>query len=321
MTFPAPHFIETNGLRMAVHEQGEGFPIVLCHGFPELAYAWRHQLPALAEAGFRALAPDQRGYGATGGPKGRDTVELSDMAHLTSDLVGLLDALGLEKAVFCGHDWGGLVVWQMALMHPSRVAGVIGVNTPFLPRGPIDPIQMFRQIFGEGMYIVQFQEHGKAERILEEDIARSLRFWYRKSRIKLADYDKLPAEHKDLSFIERYKRGEASWSAPLVLSEAELAVYVEAFERTGYEGGINWYRNMTRNWQASEGLKQRIEVPCLMISAADDIVLRPEMANGMENYIPDLEKHIIADCGHWTQSEQPEELNRLMVRWLERRFR
>ncbi len=320
MSFPAPHFVETNGIRLAVHEQGEGFPVVLCHGFPELAYAWRHQLPALAEAGFRAIAPDQRGYGATGGPKGLESVPLYDMAHLTGDLVGLLDALGLEKAVFCGHDWGGLVVWQMALMHPSRVAGVIGVNTPFIPRGPVDPIQMFRQVFGEDMYIVQFQEHGKAERILEEDIARSLRFWYRKSRMRLAEYDQLPAGHKRLSFLESYQRGESSWSAPLVLSESELAIYVEAFERSGYEGGINWYRNMTRNWQASAGLQQRIEVPCLMISAADDAVLRPEMAHGMENYIPNLEKHVIADCGHWTQSEQPEELNRLMVGWLRRTF-
>lgn len=320
MSFPAPHFVESNGLRMAVYEQGSGFPVVLCHGFPELAYAWRHQLPALAEAGFRAIAPDQRGYGATGGPKGPDSVELYDMAHLTGDLVGLLDALGLEKAVFCGHDWGGLVVWQMPLMHPSRVAGVIGVNTPFMPRGPIDPIQMMRQAFGEGMYIVQFQERGKAERILEADIARSMRFWYRKSRMKLADYDKLPAEHKGLSFLRSYERDEATWSAPLVLTEAELAVYVEAFEQTGYEGGINWYRNIARNWQTSAGLTQRIDVPCLMISAADDVVLRPEMTNGMENYIPDLEKHVIPDCGHWTQSERPEELNRLMLGWLRRRF-
>jgi pimeloyl-ACP methyl ester carboxylesterase len=320
MNFPAPHFVETNGLRMAVHEQGEGFPIVLCHGFPELAYAWRHQLPALAEAGFRAIAPDQRGYGATSGPKGSDSVALYDMAHLTGDLVGLLDALELEKAVFCGHDWGGLVVWQMALLHPGRVAGVIGVNTPFLPRGPVDPIQMFRQIFGEGMYIVQFQEHGKAERLLDSDIARSMRFWYRKSRMTMAEYDKLPAEHKRHSFLESYQRDEADWTAPLVLSDSELAVYVEAFERTGYEGGLNWYRNMTRNWQASDGLAQRIDVPCLMISAADDVVLRPEMANGMENYISDLEKHVIAECGHWTQSEQPAALNRLMVEWLQRRF-
>jgi pimeloyl-ACP methyl ester carboxylesterase len=320
MAFPEPRFVDTNGLRMAVHEQGTGTPVVLCHGFPELAYAWRHQLPALAGAGFRAIAPDQRGYGATGGPKGPDAVPLYDMAHLTGDLIGLLDALGLEKAVFCGHDWGGIVVWQMALMHPDRVAGVIGVNTPFMPRAPVDPIQMMRQVWGEDMYIVHFQKYGEAEQVLEADIAKSMRFWYRKSRMKLADYDKLPAEYKRLSLIRTFEQPEERWSAPLVMEPAELDTYIRAFERTGYEGGINWYRNFSRNWQASAGLAQRIEVPCLMISAADDVVLRPEMTNGMENYIPDLEKHIIADCGHWTQSERPEELNRLMLEWLARRF-
>jgi pimeloyl-ACP methyl ester carboxylesterase len=197
---------------------------------------------------------------------------------------------------------------------------VIGVNTPFMPRGPVDPIQMMRQIFGEEMYIVHFQKYGEAERVLDADIARSMRFWYRKSRMKLADYDRLPAEHKGLSLIRSFQQPEESWSAPLVMSEAELDTYIRAFERTGYEGGINWYRNFSRNWAASAGLAEHIAVPCLMISAADDVVLRPEMTNGMENYIPDLEKHIIADCGHWTQSERPEELNRLMVGWLRRRF-
>jgi len=320
VTFPNPHFIETNGLRMAVYEQGGGMPVVLCHGFPELAFSWRHQLPALAAAGFRAIAPDQRGYGATGGPKGRAAVPLYDMTHLTGDLVGLLDALKLEKAIFCGHDWGGLVVWQMALMHPARVAGVIGVNTPFMPRPSVDPIELFRQAFGSDMYIVRFQPWGEAEAVLEADIAQSMRFWYRKSRMTLAEYDRLPAEHKTLALLDMYQAPETRWSAPLVMSEAELAVYIQAFERTGYEGGINWYRNFTRNWAMSVGLEQRIDVPCLMISAADDIVLRPEMTQGMESYIPDLERHVIAACGHWTQSEQPEVLNRLMVDWLERRF-
>jgi pimeloyl-ACP methyl ester carboxylesterase len=295
-------------------------PVVLCHGFPELAFSWRHQLPALAEAGFRAIAPDQRGYGETGGPKGRAAVPLYDMAHLTGDLVGLLDALKLDKAVFCGHDWGGLVVWQMALMHPDRVAGVIGVNTPFLPRPPGDPIERFRQSFGDDMYIVRFQRWGEAEAVLDADIARSMRFWYRKSRLTLAEYDRLPAERKTLALLDVFQAPEERWSSPLVMSAAELAVYIQAFVRTGHEGGINWYRNFTRNWAMSEGLAQRIEVPCLMISAADDVVLRPEMTQGMEAHIPDLEKHVIADCGHWTQSEQPVALNRLMVDWLGRRF-
>lgn len=322
MTFPEPHYVDTNGIRMAVYEQGpkNGVPVVMCHGFPEIAYSWRHQLPAIAGAGFRAIAPDMRGYGNTGGPKGKEAVPLYDIAHLTDDLAGLLDALGLDKAIFAGHDWGGIVVWQMALRHPDRVAGVIGVNTPFMPRGPIDPIAGMRMAFGEDMYIVFFQNFGVAEKIFEEDVARTMRFWYRKSPMKLADFDKLPADQKNFSFLKSFETDESTWIGERLLTAEELDYYTRAFEKSGFEGGINWYRNFTRNWEMSEGQTQKVEAPSLMISAADDIVLRPELAIGMEQYVPDLEKHIIPDCGHWTQSEKPQELNALMVDWLKRRF-
>ena len=136
-------------------------PVVLCHGWPELAFSWRHQIKALAEAGIRVIAPDQRGYGATDRP---EAVEDYDLEHLTGDLVGLLDHLKIDKAIFVGHDWGGFVVWQMPLRHPIRVAGVVGVNTPHFPRAPIDPIELFRQRFGDKMYIVQFQDPGARAR-------------------------------------------------------------------------------------------------------------------------------------------------------------
>lgn len=322
MKFPEPHYVDTNGIRMAVYEQGpkDGATVVMCHGFPELGYSWRHQLPAVADAGFRAIAPDQRGYGNTGGPKGEDAVPLYDIAHLTDDLAGMLDALGIDKAVFAGHDWGGMVTWQMALRHPDRVAGVIGVNTPFIPRGPIDPIAGMRMVFGEDMYIVYFQKFGVAEKIFDADVARSMRFWYRKSAMKLADFDALPADQKNLSFLKGFDTDESTWLGTQLLNAEEIDYYTKAFEKSGFEGGINWYRNFTRNWQLTEGQTEKIDVPCLMISAADDIVLRPELTAGMENHIPDLEKHIIADCGHWTQSEKPDELNRLMTDWLKHRF-
>jgi pimeloyl-ACP methyl ester carboxylesterase len=292
----------------------------MCHGFPELAYSWRHQIPAIANAGFRAIAPDQRGYGNTGGPKGQDAVLLYDIAHLTDDLAGMLDGLGIDKAVFAGHDWGGMVVWQMALRHPNRVAGVIGVNTPFIPRGPIDPIVGMKMMFGDDMYIVFFQQYGVAEKMFDADVAKSMRFWYRKSSMKLADFDALPASEKNLSFLKGFQSDESTWPGEQLLNKEELAYYTAAFQKSGFEGGIGWYRNFSRNWRLTEGQVEKIDVPCLMISAADDIVLRPEMTAGMENYIADLEKHIIADCGHWTQSEKPEELNALMTDWLKRRF-
>ena len=156
----SPRYVETNGIRMAVYEQGNGVPVVMSHGFPELAYSWRHQIPAIAGAGFHAIAPDQRGYGLTDRPP---TIEAYDIHHLTGDLVGVLDAMKIDKAVFVGHDWGGIVAWAMPLLHPHRVLGVIGVNTPFLPRAPMDPIALMRTVFGENMYIVYFQKPGVAD--------------------------------------------------------------------------------------------------------------------------------------------------------------
>ena len=177
-SFPEPTMIKTNGIDMAVYEMGpqDGVPVVLCHGFPELAYSWRHQLPALAAAGYRAIAPDMRGYGRS---SQAEAVGEYDMEHLTGDLVGLLGALGLRKAIFAGHDWGGIVVWAMPLMHPDRVAGVIGINTPFLPRAPIDPVQLLQAAYGDNMYIVYFQKPGVADAILAMDVEKSFRFFMR----------------------------------------------------------------------------------------------------------------------------------------------
>jgi len=320
-SFPEPTRIKTNGIDMAVYEAGpkDGVPVVLCHGFPELAYSWRHQLPALSAAGFRVLAPDQRGYGLSSRP---EAVTDYDMAHLTGDLVGLLDAYAIKDAVFVGHDWGGLVVWQLPLFHPNRVRGAVGVNTPFLARGPMDPIAGMRMVFGEDMYIVYFQKPGAADAVLAADVGKAFRFFMRKSGIKAADYAKLPAEQRNLALVKALQSDEAGWGGgePL-LNDPEMKFFVDTFTRTGFTGGINWYRNFTRNWEKSEGVEQRVRVPGLMIMAEDDVVLSPAMADGMEQYVPDLEKTLIKNCGHWTQQEHPDEVNAILIDWLTRRFR
>jgi len=320
VTFPQPTMIKTNGIDMAVYEAGpkDGVPVVLCHGFPELAYSWRHQLPALAAAGFRAIAPDQRGYGRTSRPA---AVTDYDMTHLTGDLVGLLDALGLKDAIFCGHDWGGLVVWQMPLFHPKRVRGVIGVNTPFIARGPVDPILAMRTVFGEDMYIVYFQKPGLADAALAKDVGKSFRFFMRKSGMKAAEYAKLPVEQRNLALVKALEADEVGWGGgQSLLNDEEMKYFVDAFTRTGFTGGINWYRNFTRNWETSGTVEQKVNVPGLMVMAEDDIVLSPAMADGMERFVPDLEKALIKDCGHWTQQEHPDELNQIMIAWLKKRF-
>jgi len=317
---PAPDFIQTNGIRMAVYKAGpeDGLPVVLCHGFPDLAWAWRHQIPALAAAGFRVFAPDQRGYGNTERPQ---AVEAYDIVALTGDLAGLLDHYGIGKAVFCGHDWGGIVVWQMPLLHPDRVAGVIGVNTPFWARHPeMDPVAAFRAAYGPDMYIVRFQEPGKPEAILDADPARTMRFFLRKATMSMEDFEKLPKEARSFPLLDMIAAGQEIFEGQLIVSEAELQVYIDAFTETGFGPGVNWYRNFRRNWELTEGVRQHVDVPALMISAGRDYVLPPRLTEGIEQYVPDLERYLVRESGHWTQQEQPEEVSRVMIDWLTRRF-
>ena len=324
---PPVQYADLGDIRMAYYETGPrgGTPTVFCHGFPELAFSWRHQLKALAAAGRHAIAPDQRGYGLTSRP---EPVEAYDIVHLTDDLVRLLDHLKLEKAVFCGHDWGGVVVWQMPLRHPDRVAGVIALNTPFAPRGQFDPIEVMRRRLGEEMYIVHFQKPGEADAVLGRDPARTMGFFMRRPLPGAA-----PGASAGLA-TER-KPGDPS-AFPLVrvleaydpavdpretfLTPAEMDAFVETFRRTGFTGGINWYRNFSRNWRLSERLPNQVTAPALMVMAELDAVLPPSAADGMEAYVPDLEKALIKGSGHWTQQEAPEATSRVILDWLARRF-
>jgi pimeloyl-ACP methyl ester carboxylesterase len=310
---------QVNGIEMAYYEAGprEGVPIVLCHGFPELAFSWRHQIKALAEAGRWVIAPDQRGYGLTSRP---DAVIDYDMEHLTGDLAGLLDHLGIEKAIFCGHDWGGFVVWQMPLIHPDRVAGVIGLNTPFMPRAPMDPIALMKFRFGPDMYIVWFQTPDEPDAFLAADVEKTLRFFMRRPGAMAAAAP--PAEGEPtFAFKALIEAWDASDLGGQLLTAEELDAFVSTFRRTGFTGGINWYRNFTRNWERSEGFPERLDnLPCLMITAELDPVLSPAMAEGMPTLIGDLEMHMVPGSGHWTQQEKPEEVNRLILDWLQRRF-
>jgi len=315
--FPKPKYVKTNGIRMAVYEQGEGFPIVFSHGFPELGYSWRHQIPVLANAGFRAVVPDQRGYGRTDRP---EAVEDYSIQHLTGDLAGLLDALDIEKAVFCGHDWGGLVVWQMAHLHPDRVAGVIGVNTPYIPRSPVPPLQMMKQMRGENNYIVYFQQPGVADKLLHDNVDKAFRAFFQKSSMTAEEFAKLPADAPERAFDIRAMIEAGGQGGQLLISEDELAFYIETFRDTGFTGGINWYRNLDRNWESTKGQAQKLDKPSLYIGAQDDVILPPSMAEATRGLLSDFEMHVIQHCGHWTQQEHPEELNTILIGWLTKRF-
>lgn len=309
--FPKPRFIDTNDIRMAVYEQGNGDPVVLLHGFPELAFSWRQQLPALANAGFHAIAPDQRGYGQTSGPDG---VEAYAISELIKDIHGLLDALQLESATFVGHDWGALVLWHMAVIAPERIERLVMLNIPYFPRSPVDPIVAARQRLGDDFYIVNFQDSDEADRLFESNPRHFFEMLMRKQQITREQFEQLPPQMQVLSLIEVAKR-TAAGGEPL-LSDAELDVFVEAFTASGFTKPINWYRNWSRNWQALEGLDPIVRLPTLFMGAEDDVIISPQHIEAMKPLVTNLEVHMLKRCGHWSQQEKPQEVNKVMIEWL-----
>ncbi|NCF25466.1 MAG: alpha/beta fold hydrolase [Gammaproteobacteria bacterium] len=312
--FPEPAFVETNGIRMAVYEQGEGPPVVLLHGFPELAFSWRYQLPALAAAGFRAIAPDQRGYGRTDVPA---RVHDYRIEELIADIHGLLDALELDAATFVGHDWGALLLWQMAMRTPERIENMVVLNIPHYPRLPVDPIQVMRERFGDDFYIVNFQDSDEADKTFASDPVRFFDLMMRRGQISREQFDQLPREVKALSLLKLMARSHGS-GEPL-LDDAERDYFANAFAKTGFTGPINWYRNWTHNWETQADFDQRIGIPALFIGAVDDVIIAPEHIEAMKPLVDDLEIHMLEKCGHWSQQEKPDEVNRLMIEWLKRR--
>ena len=308
--FPDPHYIETNGINMAVYEQGDGQPVVLLHGFPELAFSWRHQLPALAAAGYRAIAPDLRGYGQTDKPEG---VEQYTIQKLVDDVCGLLDALELDRAAFVAHAWGALLAWQLALLKPERMAGLAALNIPFFPRLPVEPIAAMRAMLGDDFYIVNFQDSDQADRKCAEDPAWVFEMMMRRNVISRERFDTLPKEMQNFSLLAALDRRELTGEK--LLSPGEAQVYVEAFTVGGFTAPINWYRNWTHNWETTADVEQVITAPTLFIGAVDDVIIPLERIEMMKPGVKDLQIHMLEDCGHWSQQEKPDEVNELLLDW------
>jgi pimeloyl-ACP methyl ester carboxylesterase len=286
--------VPVNGIELSLIDEGEGETIVLCHGFPELAYSWRRQIPALVGAGYRVLAPDMRGYGDSSVPADPDAY---DVLTLCGDVCGLLDAVGEESAIVIGHDWGAAVAWQLAQVHPERVRAVAGLSVPFIPRPPAPPIPILRANLGEDFYIVWFQEPGAADSAFARDVRATLTSSSQWARGWAPAPDSRPAP----------------WQ-----SEAELAVYVEAFTRTGFTGGMNWYRNLDRNWELTEPFGQwRIEQPAMFLTGELDRVRAFMPAEAMDGWVTDLRTNIVVPgAGHWVQQQAPEIVNAAVLDFL-----
>lgn len=318
---PEPHFVATNGIDMAVYEKGAGIPIVFCHGWPELAFSWRSQMDAVAAAGFRAIAPDQRGFGLTGGPADPN---LYDMQIFCDDLAGMLDAKGIDKAVFVGHDWGGAVVWAMARLHPDRCLGIAGLNTPAgrppnLP--PIENREPSLIVQSPNYYVMTFQSPGEAEKVLEADVRKTFDFILSRGGIwNKAEFSRLPesSDERQMDLLALIQRQDPPGDP--FMSDEVMTYFTETYEATGFTGGLNWYRAAAKIGRILANAPARIEVPSLYIGAENDVILPPSSADGMEDFITDLEKYTVMDSGHWTQQEKPEEVNRVLVSWLKRKF-
>ena len=314
MDFTAPQTAKTNGITMEYFEQGEGTPVLLLHGFPEHPYSWRHQVDPLAEAGFRVIVPSQRGYGGTDAP---DDAQTYNVKNLVADLTGLLDALGIEQAVWFGHDWGGMPAWYSGVYAPQRVLGLGSLCTPYFTwESPKDMVETFDELRGPNHYIRTFQEPGVAEAILEKDVEHSFRSMLRGRGYTMERFEAAPKEIQEVPagvFV-----GDPQLFGDPIVNEKELAFYVDVYTRTGFTGGLNWYRALRKDFEEAQGSNYLIDKPALIISAADDWFYPRGSTDGMENLLPQLEKQVIPDAGHWLQQEKPEEVNALLLRWLKR---
>ncbi|HEX9066216.1 MAG TPA: alpha/beta hydrolase [Streptosporangiaceae bacterium] len=307
--------VDVGGLPVHVAEAGEGPLVVLLHGFPECWYSWRHQLTALARAGWHAVAPDQRGYCSTGGPDG---VSQYTMLHLAGDVIGLIDALGAEQAVVAGHDWGAPVAWSTALLRPDRIRGVFGLSVPYTPRGSTPPVQALRALFGDGFYICYFQQPGVAEAELERDPPATFRrLLYGASGDATAGG--VPVVPPGGEFLDLSPEPAV---LPGWLTEHDIAVFADEFAESGFSRPLNWYRAMDLSWELTAAWQHApIRVPAGYLAGDHDVAVSflggPAVIDQLHGTVPGLRTaRLLPGCGHWTQQERPDEVSTAMIEFL-----
>jgi pimeloyl-ACP methyl ester carboxylesterase len=314
------HSVTTNGINMHVAELGEGPLVILCHGFPESWYSWRHQLTALADAGYHAVAPDQRGYGRTDRP---EAIEAYHILELTADMAGLVHALGEQYATIVGHDWGAPVAWHCGLLRPDLFRAVGLLSVPYLTRPWEDsrPTEVMRAMMGEKeFYMLYFQEPGKAEAELEADIRKTMRM------LLYSGSGDAPPEKRWRAIFERTETLLDTCAEPdelpRWLTEKDIDFFTGEFERTGFRGPLNWYRNIDRNWELTPFLRgATLRQPTLFVAGEEDgvITLYRQAFDDMEAAVPNLaNKTLLPGAGHWVQQERPYEVNRLLIDFLRR---
>lgn len=306
--------VGTNGIELNIAEQGEGPLVLMLHGFPESWYSWRHQIPAVAGAGFHAVAPDMRGYGKSDKP---DDISSYNQVEVTNDIVGLISALGYETAIVFGHDWGAPTAWSCALNHPDKVTAVGVLSVPFSPRASAPPLDMMKEIFKDMFfYQLYFQEPGVAEAEWETNVRMNLRKFYHigSGAFDAGNFISPKSPDSDLLSDMEDPGTLGDWC-----TESDLDFYTDEFEKSGFRGPLNYYRNHNLTWSLTEGSPEEIKQPALFIAGEKDgvIMLAADALKSMPNYVTNLSvNQLIPGIGHWTQQEAPEEVNSLMIDFL-----
>lgn len=315
--------VTTNGINMHIAEcgvenAGKGKLVVMCHGFPESWYSWRHQLPALAAAGYHVVAPDQRGYGDTDKP---EAIDAYTQQHLVGDIVGLVHALGEEDAVVVGHDWGAPVAWNAALWRPDVFRAVAALSVPTTDRASVSPIESMRATFGDRFfYILYFQTPGVAEHELSHDVAYSLRRFMFGASGNAEDTGLAGVMNPPPNTAYFLDQLQDTQALPEWLNQEALDYFVGEFTRNGFRGPINWYRNIERSWELSAPFQGKtIEQPALFISGDRDLIrMNPGYEEPMRQVAVNLRDVVILPgIGHWTQQEAPAEVNQALIQFLD----
>jgi pimeloyl-ACP methyl ester carboxylesterase len=313
-------FVDANGIRMNVAEQGKGPLVLFCHGFPETSHSWRHQLASLADAGFRAVAPDMRGYGKTDSPV---EIDHYTVFHLVGDMVGLLDSLEVETAIIVGNDWGTTVAWQAAIMRPDRFRGVVALGVPMMGRSPMPPTHLFPQTNQALSYALYFQTPGVAEEEFERDVPTTMRKLIYGASGEAGPRQESDATPNPFGMVSRGGGLLASLPSPARLptwlTDTDLKTFATAFAESGFRGGLNYYRNLDRNWSLQASLNGKtVDIPALYIVGERDVGLSipgmSELIAAMPGLVPKLKEPIfLPGCGHWAPQERPQQVSTAII--------
>ncbi|WP_121099236.1 alpha/beta fold hydrolase [Litorimonas taeanensis] len=313
MNFSKPDFIKSDGYNIATYRDGpeDGPLLILIHGWPEIAYSWKTTVPALTGAGYRVITYDLRGFGRSDAPHG---IEHYAITQMVADLDKVIEAQGRRTATLIGHDWGGIIMWQAGLMLAHRIERLISICTPHVKHAPVDPLKIFRKRYGKDHYFLEFRDRPEEiAALFASNPDAFFRLMFRTTRPGQKMEDNFT--HIPKNFLDYLLAGEPKLLGA-VMSEKDRTEYTRAYEKSGFHGGMSLYRNTTQNWELARGLPEKIDIPSLMLSPENDLILPPQTTDHMPAIMKNLTRQTVPDCGHWAMWDNPNFINKAILNWL-----